>query len=362
MSTAGSSIGIDPASAEVAEPPIPQGARLRNAAIRLALIVGIIVAVLIAGPGLTSVRERLAGGEPSWLVLATIFELGSCVSYVVLFNVVFCRRMRWRISYQIAMTGLGVNALIPAGGTGGLALGGWVLHHRGMETARVVRRSAAFFLLTSAANFGVLGVAGIGLATGLFSDARAHIVSLVFGIVGLAAFPVVAAVPVVVARLQRRHRARHDGAEPGRMLRLLIALADAVRDAGELIRAGNPLLWVGSLGYLLFDIGVVWAAFKAFGHPVAIAPLSVAYVIAMLGNLIPLPGGLGAGDGALVGMLVLYGSPLAVAVAAALAYRAFVLVVPAALGLLASLQLRRTLREGDRASAELRGAGEAASA
>src|SRR3954452_4065162 len=75
--------------------------------------------------------------------------------------------MRWRISAEIGFAELGANAVIPAGGAGGLALGAWALRRGGMDGARIARRSVAFFFLTSLPN--VLGVIilGLGLAVGL---------------------------------------------------------------------------------------------------------------------------------------------------------------------------------------------------
>jgi hypothetical protein len=40
------------------------------------------------------------------------------------FRAIFCPHMSWRLSYQIAMTENGVNAVVPAGGAGWLAIGG----------------------------------------------------------------------------------------------------------------------------------------------------------------------------------------------------------------------------------------------
>ncbi len=70
-------------------------------------------------------------------------------------------------------------------------------------------------------------------------------------------------------------------------------------------------------------------------------------MIGQLGGLVPLPGGIGGIEGGLIGALALYGSPLALAIAAVLAYRLVQLGLPAVLGSVAFLQLRRTLsREG----------------
>jgi uncharacterized protein (TIRG00374 family) len=71
--------------------------------------------------------------------------------------------------------------------------------------------------------------------------------------------------------------------------------------------------------------------------------LVFAYLIGQLGGLLPLPGGIGGTEGGLVGVFALYHVPLAKSAAAVLAYRALQLWIPAALGSLAFLQLRKTL-------------------
>jgi uncharacterized membrane protein YbhN (UPF0104 family) len=56
------------------------------------------------------------------------------------------------------------------------------------------------------------------------------------------------------------------------------------------------------------------------------------------------PGGIGGVDAGLVGTFVLYGVPVTSAASAVIAYRAIALWVPATLGALAFIWLRRTLR------------------
>jgi uncharacterized membrane protein YbhN (UPF0104 family) len=72
--------------------------------------------------------------------------------------------------------------------------------------------------------------------------------------------------------------------------------------------------------------------------------LVVAYIIGLLGGIVPLPGGIGGTEGGLIGMLVLYRAPLATTTVAVLAYRAIQLWLPALLGFVAYVQLRNDLR------------------
>jgi uncharacterized protein (TIRG00374 family) len=71
--------------------------------------------------------------------------------------------------------------------------------------------------------------------------------------------------------------------------------------------------------------------------------LVLGYLIGQLGNLIPVPGGIGGTEGALVGMFAIYGVNVPLAVAAVFVYRLFQLAVPALLGAPAFVLLRRKL-------------------
>jgi uncharacterized protein (TIRG00374 family) len=75
----------------------------------------------------------------------------------------------------------------------------------------------------------------------------------------------------------------------------------------------------------------------------AFSTLVLAYLIGQLGNLVPLPGGIGGTEGALIGVFALYGVNLTSATAAVLIYRLFELTVPALLGVPAFVMLRRKL-------------------
>ena len=53
----------------------------------------------------------------------------------------------------------------------------------------------------------------------------------------------------------------------------------------------------GALGYLGFDIAVLWVAFAATGQRLPVGALIVAYIVGYLANLIPIPGGIGVLEG-----------------------------------------------------------------
>src|SRR5262249_18712691 len=110
------------------------------------------------------------------------------------------------------------------------------------------------------------------------------------------------------------------------------------------LREANPWLIGGIVAYLFFDVMILWATFRAFGAAPPLAIVWMAYLIGELGGLIPVPGGIGGVDAGLVGTFVLYGVSITSAASAVLAYRTIALWVPAILGSLAFVALRRTLR------------------
>jgi uncharacterized protein (TIRG00374 family) len=64
----------------------------------------------------------------------------------------------------------------------------------------------------------------------------------------------------------------------------------------------------------------------------------------MLGNLLPLPGGVGGVEGGMIGALIAFGVPGGLAVVSVLTYRAIAFWLPTVPGVIAYLQLRHTVR------------------
>ena len=69
----------------------------------------------------------------------------------------------------------------------------------------------------------------------------------------------------------------------------------------------------------------------------------MAYFVGQLGNMLPLPGGIGGVDGGDDRRLLGVRGPSSLAVVAVLAYRAFAFWLPTLPGAVAYLQLRRTV-------------------
>jgi uncharacterized membrane protein YbhN (UPF0104 family) len=322
-----------------AEPIAPQddeGRRLRRGIVSLAILVVLVGALVFSVPGLDDVADRLRDVDPGWIVLAVVLELLSCAGYVLAFQGVFDRVPR-RFAARVALSEMAFGAVVPAGGAGGIALGAWIVKAKGGPLRRFVQRSAVLFLLTSAVNAGTLVLAGLLVGLGVL-DAPHH---LLLGFVPAGAGLLVMGLFAAVPRLARRFPA---GDAAGRAARWLDATAGVVRDTlHELVRPRWRL--AGAIGYLWFDIAMLWVCFRALGDAPPVGAITLAFLIGYLGNVVPIPGGIGALDGGLAAALVLYGADAATAAAAVLAYHSLVLWIPTLVGTLAFLRVRRTIDE-----------------
>ena len=160
----------------------------------------LVVALVLAVPGLGKLRAHLAHAAPGWVAVGVALELLSALSYVVIFRSVFCARMGWRLSYQLGLSEQAANSLVSASGAGGLAVGVWALRRLGMSRERIARRTAAFFFLTSMANVaGVILFAALYLLGILGHDPNPAL-TYSFGVAALIATVLVLALPVVLGR------------------------------------------------------------------------------------------------------------------------------------------------------------------
>jgi uncharacterized protein (TIRG00374 family) len=330
---------------------VPEELSQRRVRSRLLVALGlvlVVIAIVTLLPGLGALRSDLSHASPGWLLLGVGLKFCSGLGYVAVFRMIFCRRMTWRVSYQIGMSELGANALFPTGGAGGLALGAWALKRGGMPGNEIARRTVAFFLLTSVPNVIGVIIIGTGLATGVFAGESNPLLTVIPAALASAAIVGALFAGRIAERWGLRIRRGARGRAPRRtrtMREGLLAFANGVKEAVCLLREGNAVLILGLLAYLTFDVMILWAAFRAFGSAPGLAILWMGYLIGELGGLIPVPGGIGGVDAGLVGTLALYHVPLTSAAAAVLAYRAIALWVPALLGTGAFLALRRILRD-----------------
>jgi uncharacterized membrane protein YbhN (UPF0104 family) len=320
--------------------PLPAGLddrSVRRRLLQLAVVLAAVGLIAAFAPGLGELRDRLGDAEPGWLAVAVVLEVLSCLSYVLMFKPVFCARMSTRTAYELAMSELAVGSLVPASGAAGLAFGAWALGRGGMPAGDIARRTVAFFLLKSGANFVAVAVIGVAMWLGV-GPHRSPLLTLLPAALAVAT---IAAVVGVGRRLRRTAGRRW-------YERALDAVADGTREAGRILRRGDWRVIAGSLGYWAFDNAVLWATLHAFGESPALTLVLMGYLIGQLGGLLPIPGGLGGIDGGLLGTLLVYGLPAAACAAAILAYRVILFWTPLVLGGPAFFALRKGLNDPDR--------------
>jgi uncharacterized membrane protein YbhN (UPF0104 family) len=308
---------------------------LRNGFITLVLGLALAVGLLLAVPGLEGVATTLSNMQTRWVVIAVLLEVLSCASYIVVFLQVF-KRAPLRFGARVALSEEAFGAAVSLGGAGSVAVGAWLMVERGAPARPIAQRSAVLFLYTSAINLITLIVAGLGLFLGGTGPSN-PLLSIVPAAVG--------AVVLVLFLLLPRHVDRVVGRmAPGRPHTVLTETAASVRDTERLVFHPD---WrtLAAIGYLWFDIAVLFACFVAAGQTPPVAPVVLAYQIGYLSNFIPVPGGIGVLDGSLIGMLVLYGLGGTVAAAATLVYHVISLWVPAVWGTIAFIVLQKTKRQ-----------------
>lgn len=274
----------------------------------------------------SQVIESVSEMDPLWLVAAVGLELGSCVSYVVVFRRFFPEASR-PLSRQVAWIAMAAGAVLPGGNFSSAAATGWLLRHHRVGARRLMVRCGALLCFVTLFGFVVNGLAGafllVGIGRGPHDLEHAGIPILVSVLtIGSAA----------VAMLLGR---RYDTRAP-RAARALAASLEGARDS--LFDPHWRML--GAVGFVWLDMGALWAACRATGHPLGVLALALAYFIGYLATMIPVPAGLGVLDSGLAGALVLYGFSPAASVGAVLVYHAISIWIPGLGGLAAWLRTR----------------------
>jgi putative heme transporter len=325
----------------------------RSLVASIVFVVSIVAFMYFVLPKLLGLRDtwnRIQHGNGWWLALAAVLEGFSFLGYVLLFRGVFVRgqsRVGWRASYQITMAGLAATRLFASAGAGGIALTAWALRRSGMEPRIVACRMIAFMAVLYAIFMGSLVVAGLGLYFGIFPGQNPFAITVVPAIFGAAVIAIFLAVSLLPGDFDRLVARWTHGGRVGRLVGKLAAMpaaaASGVRTAIHLVRERDSSL-LGGVAWWGFDIAVLWSCFHAFGGSPPTAVVVMSYFVGQLGNVLPLPGGIGGVDGAMIGAFSAFGISPPLAVVSVLAYRAFAFWLPTLPGAVAYLQLRRTVQ------------------
>jgi uncharacterized membrane protein YbhN (UPF0104 family) len=319
---------------------------------RVVTLAAIAVAFL-AIPPLAHVPARLVTACAKWIALAAALELLSMLGFVLVFALVFGRRLGARQRIGAGLRALGAIAVLPAGGLVGPVVAARTAGTQAAPLPALTQSTVALTILTNAPGLLVLG--GLGFALWLGWPPGAHGALLTLPAAGIAV--AIAAGGWLVGRPFRpRATPDHQQARSKRR-RHLIATATTCHDgavqARRLVSDRNWKL-AGAVGYYAFDNAVLWAAFQAYGRGPAISVIVMGYLVGSLGTLLPLPAGIGGVEGGLIGALVLYGAPAAPAAAAVLLYRGISLSLQVGLGALAwGLVPARGLRSARRRNAHV---------
>jgi uncharacterized protein (TIRG00374 family) len=323
---------------------------------RALLLIGLLVVVTISGlyvllPALAGVKStwsRLSDGDPALLVAAAGLEILSFASYVVLFRGVFAGAIRlgWRESYLITMAGVAATRLLAAAGAGGIVLTVWALSRLGMDRRQIARREATFLVLLYGIFMAVLVVGGIGLRTGILPGPAPFGLTVIPAIFGAT----VIMLALLAARFGRdigtaAKRVRRAEGALSRVSRALgtapAALATGVRGSIAFVRARPPEL-LAAFGWWGFDIAVLFTSLHAFGGDPEVTVVVMAYFVGMLANTLPVPGGIGAVDGGMIGALIGFDVDAGIAIVGVLTYRLLAFWLPVIPGVVAYVQLLRT--------------------
>jgi uncharacterized protein (TIRG00374 family) len=322
----------------------------------LAVVVLMIAAIYVLLPKVVGIEDslgKLSDASAGWVVVALLFNVLAFFSYVALFRGVVGEQLihlEWSESYQITMAGLAATRLFSAGGAGGIVLTYWALRKAGMERRQTACRMVAFLVLLYSVYLLALVVFGVLLRVGVLSGEAPVGLTIVpaalAGLLIVALFLVTLIPDDVERRLRRATQGYRMARHANRLGTVPATLANGTRTALGFVRdpSRGGLALLGAAGFWGANIGILWASFHAFGMHVPLGVVIQGFFVGMVANLFPFaPGGVGAVDAGMIGTFVLFGLPSADVFASVLTYRLIAFWLPIPPGIVAFLQLRRTV-------------------
>ncbi len=320
------------------------------------IVLVLVAAIYVLFPkivGLQGSLSKLSDAEPGWIAIALAFDVLAFASYVALFRGVVGENvvhLEWSESYQITMAGLAATRLFSAGGAGGIVLTYWALRKAGMERRQSACRMVAFLVLLYAVYMLALIVFGILLDAGVLSGESPTGLTIIPAAIAAALFVLFLLIALIPTDFERRLANATRGERRSRLAHRLATvpatLASGTRTAIDFVR--NPrrggLAVIGAVGFWAANIAILWASFKAFGVKVPLGVVVQGFFVGMVANLFPFaPGGVGAVDAGMIGTFVLFGVPGEAVFPAVLMYRLIAFWLPIPPGIVAFIQLRRTV-------------------
>ena len=250
--------------------------RLKTAAIKLVGYVLGAYLILRLIPGLGEALAALERVQPAWvlaaLALETLSEAGFVLSWRAIVDpdrLLGSSGRSKAMDRRVAWAQLGGGMLIPGGSLGGVGVGAVLLHRFGMPNRLIAERQFNLSFLNTGVDALALVIFGVALATGVFGGHYGLTLTLLPAV--LAAAGIAAA--VLIARRRSSGERRSETKHP-KVAAALATLAEAVEDTERLlVRRGSPAAVLGAVGYLGFDVLVLWSAFIAIGTEPIMKPM-----------------------------------------------------------------------------------------
>jgi uncharacterized membrane protein YbhN (UPF0104 family) len=320
---------------------------LKRRAIELVAFLLVVYVVLKLIPALEQALNTLEHASWQWLLALIGLEMLSETGFVFSWGAIVDAddalagegRGR-RTADDVAWAQLGSGVLLPGGAWGGMGWGALILRRFGVPGELIAKRQLTLSFLNTAIAALALILFGIGLGTGILTGESNVLLTLLPA--GLTAVAISAAL-FIASRISANgtRKAHKHGKLAGAVRDLAVAVEETKR---LLVHRGAWVPVLGAIAYFGFDVLVLWLAFLAVhANPVPAFPIVImAYIIGGFGGSIPLPAAAGA-IGGMAGMLIVYGVPHYIALAAVLLHGAIALVVPLIGGSIAQASLRRRL-------------------
>jgi uncharacterized protein (TIRG00374 family) len=334
------------------------------------IFLGIVIAIVglyVLLPKLVGVSDafnRIGDAKWYWIVVAFGFVVVAFGAYAAVFRAVVGGgpesgippgRLNLRASYEITMAGFAGSTFFSAAGAGGLIIIYWALRKAGMEARRAACRMVALLVLLYSFYALALVVFGVLLRTGVLHGSHPAGGTIIPAAIAGVLFVLFALTALIPGDLERRmgivQRRKGRGARVARRLATIPGtLATGVRTAVDRLRdphtgwlalSGGTLYWGG-------NIGVLWAAFHAYGVDVPFGVVVQGFFVGMAANVIPSPAaGAGPVDAGMIAAFLLFDIPKESVFPAVLTYRLIAFWLPTIPGIIAYFALRRTVGKWD---------------
>jgi uncharacterized protein (TIRG00374 family) len=318
---------------------------------RQLIVFGLFVVITVVGlyfllpqlAGLDDTWSRIKDGRPGYLMLCGIFTVLMFGGFVLQFYRTYhgCN-LTTKQSMQITLAALAATRLFSAGGAGGLVLQAWALRKAGLDARTVADRTVTFIVTQYLVYTVAVVLFGYALHFGILPGEAPYAITFLPATLALIVTIAGLSLAFVPPNLQKRIERVQGKGLLARLAQLPASASTGIRASLKLIR-NRDLAVLGATMFWAAQIACLWAAFDAFGEAPPLGVLVVGFFVGMLGNLLPLPGGIGGVDGGMIGAFAAFGVDTDLAIVAVLAYRGFTFWLPTVPGVIAFFALRKTV-------------------